>query len=235
MSNMKVFDSMWVTRQLFKQKLVTVMKKYIIVFFALIVSYIHAVDVVEQLIDQAVERAYSEMRQKIPMGEVLRFSPAENDIGRAFDARLAVRISAAQEFKLVDHLNLHKLFKENMEQQNRIYDNGKTPEIGVFIPAKWLIISEVMLRQNTRMFKKRYELSVKETIDKIETGEVYLKSSFLLSHTDEPPVWFFLINLGASFLALFIANRVTRGYYAGWLSAGFLLENLLVIAWQFFL
>ncbi len=187
------------------------------------------------LIEHAVDRFYDEMRTRVPSGDAVSIAKASGKSQERFSHILAERITRDGVYRLIDRENLPTLFKENLSQQDRAFDNESAPKMGVFTPAKWMILGSVDSKTSMRMLKRFYSVEVNLSIDRIETGEVAHTVHFSLYQVQRPPFWFFLVNLGVTLLLLMILNRATKGYYAGWLSMGFLLENVLFIVWQFFL
>ncbi len=199
------------------------------------VGFVCAEDIEQTILQSAAEKVYSDMREKIPEGDAVSLAKPEGNIHVRFNRLLAEKITSDGVYRLIDRENLAKLFEENLTQQDRVFDNENAPQLGVFTPAKWLILGTIDVSSRNRRLKKFWQAGIDVTIDRIETGEVLLHSRFSIFRKEQPPVWLFMVNLGLTLLALIFANRATKGYYAGWLALGFLLENTVFIIWQFVL
>ncbi len=199
------------------------------------IGSVFAQDIEHSMLQRAAERVYSDMREKIPEGDAVSFDRAKGNTQVRFNRMLAEKITSDGVYRLIDRENLPKLFEENLSQQDRVFDNENAPEIGVFTPVKWMILGTVESSVSMRRLKRFHSLRVNVSVDHLETGEVLNTSQFSLFVTEQPPVWFFLVNLGVSLLTLIIVNRLTKGYYAGWLSLVFLIENVVLAIWQFFM
>lgn len=211
------------------------MKVFSSILLLLTMAMLCAEDAGQTLMERAVGHFYAEMREKVPSGDAISIAQADGSAQQRFNRMLARRITDDGVYRLIERENLPTLFQENLSQQDRVFDNENAPQIGVFTPAEWLILGSVEQSSTSRWLKKRYQIKVNVSIDRLETGEVLHNSHFGLYFDEQPPVWLFLVNLGVTLLLLIVVNRLTHGYYAGWLAGAFLVENALVVIWQFFL
>ncbi|MCD4651811.1 MAG: hypothetical protein K8S56_08515 [Candidatus Cloacimonetes bacterium] len=193
------------------------MKKTLILIMLFIAIGCFAKDLQKTLAKHAAINYVLLLNKKLDENSTLTLKIEESDSAKHFTRLLEERITASDNFRLIDlsnERNMSEITKQNLLQNEAAFSDSLRPEPGKLSTAQWSVIGKAEWCTAKRFFKQWVILNAELKLYNIENGELLLSKTYnLKKHRNPHSLILYFVIVILLLVAAVITNAVTKGYY----------------------